>query len=205
MTVSDDGGHSPRIDRTARVAPNAVISGDVVIGPNTSVGFGAVIVAESGPVRIAGNTVVMEHAVLRGVRSHPLTVADNVLIGPHARLSGCSVGAEVFIASGASVFNGAVIGERSEIRINGIVHVNSMLPAGSTVPIGWVAVGDPASILPPEQHDRIWAIQKTLDFPGTVFGVGRPEPGSTFMAQMMPRYAAFLRRRFTSEKARSND
>ena len=40
-----------------------------------------------------------------------------------------------------------------------------MLPAGATVPIGWIAVGDPAEILPPDQHERVWAIQKPLDFP----------------------------------------
>jgi hypothetical protein len=41
------------------------------------------------------------------------------------------------------------------------------------VPIGWIAVGDPAQILPPDRHDDIWAIQRELDFPGTVLGIER--------------------------------
>jgi hypothetical protein len=41
----------------------------------------------------------------------------------------------------------------------------------STVPIGWIAVGD--QMLPPDRHDDIWAIQRELDFPGTVYGIPR--------------------------------
>ncbi len=51
------------------------------------------------------------------------------------------------------------------------------LAAGSTVPIGWVAVGDPARIYPPGQHEQIWAVQEGLDFPGTVYGISRDTPG----------------------------
>jgi hypothetical protein len=49
------------------------------------------------------------------------------------------------------------------------------LPEEATVPIGWVAVGDPASILPPDQHDAIWNIQEPLNFPLVVYGYDRSE------------------------------
>ena len=62
------------------------------------------------------------------------------------------------------------------------------------MPIGWVAVGDPAKILPPDRHDEIWAAQKPLDFPKTVFGVDRPPAGQTIMPQIMPRYCRALAR-----------
>ncbi len=199
--ILNDAHRAPRIDPTARIAPNAIISGDVEIGPNTSVGFGAVIVAESGPVRIAGQCVIMENAVLRGIRGFALDIAEYTLIGPRAVLNGCRVGRECFIATGATVFNGAVIGDRSEIRINAVVHLGSCLAPGAMVPIGWVAVGDPAHILPADQHEDIWAIQRHLDFPGQVFGVSRPAAGETFMPQVVPKYAAFLRRRHMSDVA----
>jgi hypothetical protein len=48
--------------------------------------------------------------------------------------------------------------------------------------------------MPPDQHEAIWAVQKTLDFPGYVFGVPRPPPGGTIMPGAMPRYARALRR-----------
>jgi len=69
------------------------------------------------------------------------------------------------------------------------VHLRTVLPEGATVPLAWVAVGDPATILPPDRHEEIWAIQKGLDFPKYVFGVDRPPPGESIMPQVMPRYA----------------
>ena len=77
------------------------------------------------------------------------------------------------------------------MRINGIVHLRTVLPEDATVPLGWVAVGDPAEILPP-QHERIWAIQKALDFPRHLFGVEQPAAGQSIMPQVMPRYARAL-------------
>jgi hypothetical protein len=50
------------------------------------------------------------------------------------------------------------------------------LEPGTTVPIGWVAVGDPARILPPDKHDEIWAVQKPLNFPQWVYGFDRDTP-----------------------------
>lgn len=187
-------GARPKVDPSARIAPNATICGDVTVGPNCSVGFGAVLTAESGPIRIGANCVVMDTAVLRGVTGHPLEIGDNVLVGPRASLSGCRIADNVFIATGASVFNGAALGEGAEVRINGTVHIRTVLAPGATVPIGWVAVGDPAEILPPGDHDAIWAVQKDLDFPRHVFGAERPGPGESMMPDVMARYAAALAR-----------
>lgn len=187
-------GKRPTIDPTARIAPNAVVCGDVTIGPGTSIGFGAVLTAESGPIVIGRECVVMETAVVRGVRQHPLSIGDHVLVGPGTHLSGCTVEDCAFLATGCSVFNGAVIGRGAEVRINGTVHLKSRLSAGATVPIGWIAVGDPAEILPPDRHDEIWAIQAPLNFPKEVFGVERPAPGETLMPRMLGRYAAALAR-----------
>ncbi len=191
MILEHDGA-APKIDATARIAPTAVVCGDVSVGAYTSIGFGAVLTAESGPIAIGANCVIMDTAVIRGTRRHPVEVGDNVLIGPRAYLSGCSVEDDVFLATGATVFNGARIGARAEVRINGIVHLRTVLPPDAVVPLNWVAVGDPAEILPPDRHADIWAIQKPLDFPGTIFGVERPAPGETFMPEVMPRYARAL-------------
>jgi hypothetical protein len=60
------------------------------------------------------------------------------------------------------------------------------------VPIGWLAVGDPAEVLSPDRHDEIWAIQEKLDFPGTVFGVERP--GETVLPEVSRRYAELFGR-----------
>ena len=187
-------GCSPTVHPTAYVAPTATLCGDVRVGAGCRVLFGAVLTAEGGPVVLGANCVVMDTAVVRGVRGNPATIGDNVLVGPRAYLTGCAVAENAFLATGATVFNGARVGARAEVRINGVVHLRTVLPEDAVVPLGWVAVGDPARILPPDRYDEIWAVQQTLDFPRHVFGVERPPPGGTFMPEVMPRYAAFLRR-----------
>ena len=75
------------------------------------------------------------------------------------------------------------------------MHLKTRLAAGAVVPIGWVAVGDPASILPPDKHDEIWAVQRELDFPQEVFGLSRlPEEASmgSLMPELTRRYAKAL-------------
>jgi len=168
-------GKTPRVDPTAYVAPNALLCGDVTVGPRTRILFGAQAVAEGGSIAIGRECVVMENAVLRATARHSLRIGNNCLVGPNAHVVGCTIEDEVFIATGASVFHAAQIGKGAEVRINAVVHLRTRLAAGATVPIGWVAVGDPAHILPPGKHDEIWAVQEPLDFPLTVYGIDRAE------------------------------
>ena len=170
MLIEHDGAR-PRIDASAYVAPNAVLCGDVEVGPDCRILFGAVLTAEDGPVRLGERCIVMENAVLRGRSGHPVRLGDRVLIGPHAHVNGAEIADEAFVATGASLFPGSRLGAGAEIRINGVLHVNSALPDGAELPIGWIAVGDPAQMFPPRSHDEIWAIQRNLDFIGTVAGV----------------------------------
>jgi carbonic anhydrase/acetyltransferase-like protein (isoleucine patch superfamily) len=182
-------GTSPTVHPSAWIAPTAVLCGDVRVGADARVLWNAVLTAEDGSVEIGERCVVMEHALVRGRAAHPVVVGDDVLIGPQAHVNGARIGAEAFIATGAALFPGARVGSRAEVRINGVVHVNSALGDGAVVPIGWVAVGDPAEILPPDRHDDIWAIQRELDFPGTVYGQPR---GDDLMARVMARQVAWF-------------
>jgi carbonic anhydrase/acetyltransferase-like protein (isoleucine patch superfamily) len=185
-------GKRPRLHESAYVAPTATVCGDVTVGPESRVLFGAILAAEGGPVVIGSHCIIMETAVIRGTRRHPVTLGDHVLVGPRAYLSGCTVEDSVFIATGATIFNGARIGTRAEVRINGVIHIRTVLLPDSVVPIGWVAVGDPAEILPPEAHERIWSIQEPLHFPRTVFGLERAPAGESVMPELTRRYARAL-------------
>jgi carbonic anhydrase/acetyltransferase-like protein (isoleucine patch superfamily) len=91
-------GVAPSIHPEAYVAPTAVVSGQVSIGPGSCIMHGAVLAAEGGPIQIGSHCVIMENAVLRGTGRHPLLMGDGVLIGPHAQLTGCCLADEVFIA-----------------------------------------------------------------------------------------------------------
>ena len=124
-------------------------------------------------VRIGDRTVVMENALVRGRRRTPARLGDDVLVGPHAHVNGALVEDRAFLATGAAVSPGAVVGAGSEVRIHAVVHVNSRLASGTTVPIAWIAAGDPAQLFSPDRHDELWAVQEPLDFPGTVYGLTR--------------------------------
>ncbi|MDB6444060.1 MULTISPECIES: gamma carbonic anhydrase family protein [Pseudomonas] len=180
-----------KIAPTARIASSAVLEGNVSIGAGTVIGHGAVLVAEGGALTIGENCIVMENAVIRSTAHDDCHIGNHVMVGPHCHLTGCRIDDEVFVATGASVFNGARLGKGAEVRINGVVHIKTVLEPGATVPIGWIAVGDPAQLFSPDQHDELWAVQKELDFPRYVFGVDRESEG--VVRQMMERYARFLR------------
>lgn len=178
-------GKTPRIDPSAYIAPNAVICGDVTVGPGCRILFGAQVIAEGGAIAIGAECIVMENAVLRSTARHSLSVGNNCLIGPNAHVVGCTIEDEVFVATGAAVFHAARLGKGCEVRIHGVVHLRTDVAAGDTVPIGWVAVGSPAQYFPASEHEKIWQLQMPLDFPLTVYGLDRADASMVAITRAM--------------------
>jgi carbonic anhydrase/acetyltransferase-like protein (isoleucine patch superfamily) len=175
--IIQHAGKRPAIDSSASIAPDATICGDVAIAAGARILHGARLIGEKGGrITIGRNCIVMENAVIRASPNHPCAVGDHCLIGPCAHVVGATLESEVFVATAAAVFHGARLGRGAEVRVHATVHLRTMLPPGSTVPIGWVAVGDPAQILSPDRQDDIWAVQQPLNFPNWVYGVPRDTP-----------------------------
>lgn len=175
------------VPESAYVAPSAVLCGAVVLGERARILHGAVLTAEDGEIRTGSDVVVMENALVRGRAAHPATLGDAVLVGPHAHVNGAVAEDEVFVATGASLFPGSVAGSGAELRINSVLHVNSRLAPGAVLPIGWIAAGDPAELFSPDRHDELWELQRTLHFPGTVYGM----PRGASMRELMLRQTRF--------------
>jgi carbonic anhydrase/acetyltransferase-like protein (isoleucine patch superfamily) len=185
-------GRRPVVPESAYVAPSAVLCGAVTLGERARILHGAVLTAENGEIRTGSDVVVMENALVRGRAGQPAVLGDAVLVGPHAHVNGSTVEDEVFVATGASLFPGSVAGTGSELRINSVLHVNSRLAPNTVVPIGWIAAGDPAALFSPDQHEELWAVQRELDFPGTVYRVPRGTPMREIMARQAEYYGAHL-------------
>jgi carbonic anhydrase/acetyltransferase-like protein (isoleucine patch superfamily) len=183
-------GERPVIPQSAYVAPSAVLCGAVTLGERSRVLHGAVLTAEDGEIWIGDDVVIMENALVRGRSRHPVSIGNAALIGPHTYINGATIEDEVFIATGASLFPGSVAGRGSELRINSVLHVNSRLDRGTTIPIGWIAAGDPAQLFAPDQHEALWRVQADLDFAGTVYGVPPGTPMQTIMATQAEFYGA---------------
>jgi carbonic anhydrase/acetyltransferase-like protein (isoleucine patch superfamily) len=180
-------GMRPTVHADSWVAPTAVLSGHVTIGSGTRVLHGAVLTAEHGAqLRVGQHCVIMENAVLRAAGRFPLTLGDRVLVGPHAYISGATIGSRCFIATGAMVFNGAEIGEGSVLALDAKAHIATRLPPGSFVPIGFIAAGESGRILSPAEAPTAHEIVDAIGFTKYVFGW---EPGSGNLAE---RYARAL-------------
>jgi carbonic anhydrase/acetyltransferase-like protein (isoleucine patch superfamily) len=108
-----------------------------------------VIEAHGAPVHIGTQCVIRENLNIRSTSGDAVEIGDYVLIGPHSSLKGCTIAAECFLATGVKIYQRARVGRRSEVRVDGVVHVGSVLSLHSLVPIKWVAVGDPAQLFPP--------------------------------------------------------
>jgi carbonic anhydrase/acetyltransferase-like protein (isoleucine patch superfamily) len=195
-------GQTPSIHPSATIAPNAVVAGNVTIGPGVRVLWGAVLTAENGAITVGEDVLVMEHAVIRARAGHDVHIGASTLIGPHTHINGATIGKRCFVATGAALFPGARLGDGVEVRIRGVVQVNSWLDDGAIVPIHWIAVGTPATIFPPEKHDEIWAIQRDLDFPRTVYGVDRGTSMEELMRQQSSWYEAHRDDKVVDEDAR---
>lgn len=181
----------PRVDESAYVAPNAVLCGDVVVGPHSRILFGAVLTAEGGPVEIGASCVIMENAVVRGTPRHPTRIGDNVIVGPHTHLTGATIEGDARVATGAMLFNGARLGAGADVEFGAVIGVNTVVAPGTVVPMGWFAGGDPAELVPPGDRERIAALMGELDHSGTVFGIGRDRNGSA-MPDIARRYTRAL-------------
>ena len=178
-------GKSPTVDPTAFIAPNAVVCGDVTIGAGVRIMFGAQVIAEGGSIHIGRECIVMENAVLRSSAAHPLTIGANCLVGPNAHVVGSTIEHGVCLATGCAVFHGSHVGAGAEVRVNGVVHLKTHLAPGATVPIGWVAVGNPAQLFAPNDHEAIWRVQEPLNFPLTVYGFERSEASMAKITQRL--------------------
>lgn len=138
MPLYEFRGQRPTIDPTAWVAPSADLIGDVRLAADASVWFGAKIRADNTPIPIGARSNVQDGAMLHSDHDAPLTIGEDVTIGHHAILHGCTIGDRVLIGMGAIVLNHAMIAEDCIVGAGALVTENKTFPAGSLI------VGSPA-------------------------------------------------------------
>lgn len=134
-------GLRPRIHPEAYIFEDAVIIGDVEIGPGASIWPGVTIRGDKAPITIGANTNVQEHAMLHADPGHPLTLEQGVTVGHGVMLHGCHVGAYSVIGIGAILLNGSKVGSCS------LVTAGSQLGAGPRFADNSLISGNPARVL----------------------------------------------------------
>ena len=132
-------GIVPTIAPSAFIEDTAVVIGDVVIGSESSVWFHAVIRGDVHSIRIGHRTNIQDLCLLHVTHdTHPLTLGDDITVGHHVVLHGCTVQDRVLIGMGAIVMDGAVV--EPDIILGG----GSVVSPGKTLTSGGLYVGSPA-------------------------------------------------------------
>lgn len=132
-------GKSPQYGQNCYLAETATLIGDVVMGNNCSLWFGAVVRGDVHYIRMGNNVNVQDNATVHCTyQKYPTTIGNNVSIAHNAIVHGCTIGNNVLIGMGAIVMDGA------EIEENCIIAAGAVVTQGTKIASGSVYAGAPA-------------------------------------------------------------
>jgi carbonic anhydrase/acetyltransferase-like protein (isoleucine patch superfamily) len=123
------------------IAPSAAVIGNVIVGEDVGIWFGAVVRGDNEPITIGSATNIQENCVLHSDPGFPLTIGSGCTIGHGAIVHGCQIGDNTLIGMGAIVLNGANIGR------NCMIGAGALVPQGAVIPEGSLVVGVPGRVV----------------------------------------------------------
>jgi carbonic anhydrase/acetyltransferase-like protein (isoleucine patch superfamily) len=122
-------------------AANATLTGDVTIGNEVGIWFGAVVRADKDRIIIGNRSNIQDNCVVHTSKGHPVTIGNDVSVGHGAILHGCTIGDQVLVGMGAIVLNGARVGQGS------VIGAGAVVTEGADIPENSVVVGVPGKII----------------------------------------------------------
>ena len=145
MNLISFGGHRPRVDPAAFVAPGARLIGDIEIGAESSIWYNCVLRGDVNRIRIGARTNIQDGSVLHvdsprpgHEAGHPTLIGDEVLIGHMAMVHGCLLHDRAFVGLGSIVMDGC------EIESDAMLAAGALLTQGKRIPSGQLWAGRPA-------------------------------------------------------------
>jgi len=141
MALYELDGVAPQLGTGAWVADSAEVIGNVRLGDNASIWFGAVLRGDNEVMTIGRNSNVQDMSMLHSDPGSPLTIGENVTIGHQVMLHGCTIGDNSLIGIQAVVLNNAKIGR------NSIVGAGSVVTEGKEFPDNSLIFGSPAKVM----------------------------------------------------------
>lgn len=157
MPLYSLGERTPRLtDQSSTfIAPTAVIIGDVVIGRDASIWFGAVLRGDNEPIIIGDGSNIQENTVMHTDPGCPLTIGKGCTIGHKAMLHGCTVHDNSLVGMGATILNRAVINE------NCLIGAHALIPEGKTYPANSLIMGTPGKVARSLTDENVKGLQKS--------------------------------------------
>ena len=151
----------PKLGKNVYIAKNATVIGDVTLGAQASVWYGAVLRGDINRIVVGHHTNVQDNAVLHLADDFPCLLGNWVTVGHSAIVHACKVGDEVLVGMGAVILDGAIIGKQSLIGAKALVTQGTKIPPGSLV------LGAPAKVvrqLTKEERTGLkWWAEKYVD------------------------------------------
>jgi gamma-carbonic anhydrase len=134
-------GATPDVKDALFVAPNATVIGDVVLGPLSSVWYGAVLRGDINRIRIGEGTNLQDGTIVHLADDYGVEVGDYTTVGHGAIIHACRIGPGCLIGMGSTILDGAEIGDGSLVGANALVTQRFSCPPGSLV------LGAPARVV----------------------------------------------------------
>jgi carbonic anhydrase/acetyltransferase-like protein (isoleucine patch superfamily) len=154
-------GRVPRIAPSAFVAPTATVIGDVTVGDEASIWFGAVLRGDVGRIEVGARANVQDNAVLHATTRIPTVIEEEVTIGHGAVLEGCTVRRGALIGMNAVVLHEVIVGEEA------LVAAGSVVTDGTQIPPKTVAAGAPCRVRKPLSGSSVdWIAQAARSYVG---------------------------------------
>jgi carbonic anhydrase/acetyltransferase-like protein (isoleucine patch superfamily) len=132
---------TPEISESAYLADNAVVTGDVKIGDETSIWFNSVIRGDVAPTVIGNKVSIQDNSVLHQSPNNPLIIEDEVTVGHQVTLHSCKIRKGALIGMGSIILDGAEIGEGA------FIGAGSLVPPNKVIPPNMLALGRPAKVV----------------------------------------------------------
>lgn len=133
------------MEKTVYIAPDAVVTGDVVLRNGVNIWYGAVLRGDSGTITVGEGTNIQDRCVLH----EETTLGKNCTVGHGAIVHGCTIGDNTVVGMGAIVLTGAVIGKDCIIGAGAVVTGKTVAPDGSLL------LGSPAKVVKPVTPEQI--------------------------------------------------
>ena len=122
------------------IAESAIVLGKVKLNKDSSVWFGAVLRGDTELITVGQGSNIQDCAVLHTDPGFPLTIGQNVTVGHHATLHGCTIGDGSLVGINSVILNGAKIGKGC------LIAANALITEGMEVPNGSVVMGSPGKV-----------------------------------------------------------
>lgn len=163
MDLNDGGtllpheGTFPQVAESAWVAPGAYVIGDIHLGEESSVWYGAVLRGDTEPIRIGARTNVQDGCVLHADPGFPAVVGEGCVVGHNAVVHGCEIGDNCLVGMGATILNGAKIGDGSIVAAGAVVPEDREFPSRSLI------IGIPANHIGEVTDEQAADIERGVD------------------------------------------